>query len=82
MVLFDNFLYVANTDALVRYRYEPGAGRIDGMPEKLLEIPSGEQTNYWNNHWTRNLIMSPDRTKLYLVGRCCHQCEREGSRSS
>ncbi len=66
MVLLDNYLYVANTDALVRYRYHPGVTRIDSMPEKLLEIPSGEQTSYWNNHWTRNLIVRPDHKKLYL----------------
>jgi glucose/arabinose dehydrogenase len=66
MVLLDNYLYVANTDALVRYRYHPGVTRIDSMPEKLLEIPSGEQTSFWNNHWTRNLIVRPDHKKLYL----------------
>jgi len=66
MVLFDNYLYVANTDGLVRYRYEPGATRIDSAAEKLLAIPSGEQTNYWNNHWTRNLIISPSHEKIYL----------------
>jgi glucose/arabinose dehydrogenase len=66
MALFDNHLYVANTDGLVRYDYESGAIRIDGQPEKLLEVPSGEQTSYWNNHWTRNLVMRPDHEKLYL----------------
>lgn len=66
MALLAGYLYVANTDELVRYRYHPGAIRIDSMPEKLLTIPAGEQTTYWNNHWTRNIVVSPDRKKLYL----------------
>jgi glucose/arabinose dehydrogenase len=66
MLLLGDYIYVANTDALVRYRYHRGARQIDSPPEQLLEIPSGEQTSYWNNHWTRNLIVSPDHTKLYL----------------
>lgn len=66
MALLDEYLYVANTDSLVRYRYETGASRIDAEPERLLEIPSGEQTNHWNNHWTRNVISRHDGKKLYL----------------
>ena len=66
MALLNDYLYVANTDALVRYRYHPGVSRIESLAEKILEIPSGEQTRYWNNHWTRNLVVSPDRKKLYL----------------
>jgi glucose/arabinose dehydrogenase len=66
MALLDNYLYVANTDSLVRYRYPDGAARIDSVPEKLLDIPAGEQTNNWNNHWTRNVVVRPDGRKLYL----------------
>lgn len=66
MALFDNHLYVANTDSLVRYRYPDGATRIDSVPEKLLDVPAGEQTNHWNNHWTRNVVVRPDGKKLYL----------------
>jgi glucose/arabinose dehydrogenase len=66
MALLNDYLYVANTDALVRYRYQPGVSRIESLAEKILVIPSGEQTRYWNNHWTRNLVVRPDRKKLYL----------------
>lgn len=66
MALVGNYLYVANTDALVRYLFSAGATRIDSEPEKILDIPSGEQTSHWNNHWTRNVVASPDGRKLYL----------------
>jgi glucose/arabinose dehydrogenase len=66
MALVGKYLYVANTDALVRYLFAAGDARIDSEPEKILDIPSGEQTRHWNNHWTRNVIVSPDGRKLYL----------------
>jgi glucose/arabinose dehydrogenase len=66
MLLHDGYLYVANTDSLVRFPYRNGMDKIDSAPEKLLDIPAGEETNPWNNHWTRNLIASPDGRKIYL----------------
>ncbi len=66
MLLHRGWLYVANTDSLVRFRYRDGQTRLDGPGEKLLDIPAGEKINPWNNHWTRNLIASADGDKLYL----------------
>ena len=66
MVLMNGNLLVANTDALVRYPYREGQTRIDAVPEKLLDIPAGGQPGRWNNHWTRNIVASPDRRSLYL----------------
>lgn len=67
MLLLGNFLYVANTDSLIRYAYLPDAVRLSGPPQKLLDIPAGEDVNPWNNHWTRNLVASPDGEALYLT---------------
>lgn len=67
MLLLGDYLYVANTDALLRFPYTPGQVRIDAAPETVVAIPAGEQTNHWNNHWTRNVIASPDGRKLYLT---------------
>jgi glucose/arabinose dehydrogenase len=66
MLLLGNFFYVANTDELVRYAYLPDAVRLSGPPQKILDIPAGEDANPWNNHWTRNLVASPDREHLFL----------------
>ncbi len=67
MLLLGDYLYVANTDALLRFPFQPGQTRIDAPGEKILAIPAGEQTSYWNNHWTRNIMASADGEKIYLT---------------
>lgn len=62
MLLFGEWFYVANTDALVRYRYRIGAASPTGPPEKVLDLPAGEP----NTHWTRNLALSPDRRSIFI----------------
>jgi glucose/arabinose dehydrogenase len=63
MLVLDGFFYVANTDALWRYPYRPGDTTVTGPGEKLLELPAGG----YNNHWTRNLVASPDGKKIYVT---------------
>ena len=55
-------LYVANTDAIVRYPYTPGQTRITGPGTVLTELPGGPI----DHHWTKSLVASPDGTKLYV----------------
>ncbi|ATB32330.1 PQQ-dependent sugar dehydrogenase [Melittangium boletus] len=62
MLVLGDFFYVANTDAIWRYPYSPGATSITGKGEKLLDLPAGG----YNNHWTRNLLAHPDGTKIYV----------------
>ena len=57
----DGKLYVANHDALLRFDYQPGATALEGEPEKLMDLPGG------GNHWMRNIVLSPDGTKLYVT---------------
>ncbi len=63
MVALNGSLYVANTDGVMRFPFEPGATTIDGAGEKILELPA----NGYNNHWTRNVVANPDGTKLYVT---------------
>ena len=63
MVLVDNDFYVANTDAVVRYRYTPGQASITEPGQKLVDLPAGPL----NHHWTKNIIASPDGSKLYVT---------------
>jgi glucose/arabinose dehydrogenase len=63
MTLLGRSLYVANTDALLRYPYQPGQLRITARGEKILDLPAGG----YNNHWTRNVIASRDGRKLYVT---------------
>jgi glucose/arabinose dehydrogenase len=62
MLLLGEWLYVANTDALLRFPYREGQTKITGKGEKVLDLPAGG----YNNHWTRNVVASPDGSKLYV----------------
>ena len=63
MALVGNDLYVANTDAVVRYRYTPGETRIASAPAKVVDLPAGTR----NHHWTKNILPSRDGSKLYVT---------------
>jgi glucose/arabinose dehydrogenase len=63
MVLVGDQLYIANTDALVRVPYSPGALKITAKPVKVTDLPGGPL----NHHWTKNVIASPDGSKLYVA---------------
>src|SRR6185295_593275 len=62
MALAKNDLYVANTDAIVRFPYKTGATKIAGPGTKVADLPGGPL----NHHWTKSLIASPDGKKLYV----------------
>jgi glucose/arabinose dehydrogenase len=63
MALVGDALYVANTDAIVRLPYTPGATRAAGPPQKVVDLPGGPL----NHHWTKNIIASRDGTRLYAT---------------
>lgn len=63
MALVGDSLYIANTDALVRFPYQEGQTRIDTPPEKIVDLPGGPL----NHHWTKNVIASPDGQRLYVT---------------
>jgi glucose/arabinose dehydrogenase len=67
MLWLNDHLYIATTDALLRFPFKPGQTRIDTPAEILLSLPAGEQVNPWNNHWSRNVIANADGSKLYLT---------------
>jgi glucose/arabinose dehydrogenase len=63
MTLIAAALYVANTDALVRFVYTPGATSLAPRGEEVAALPAGPI----NHHWTKNVIASPDGTRLYVT---------------
>jgi glucose/arabinose dehydrogenase len=63
MALVGSDLYVANTDAVLRFPYRPGDLRINAPGEKVADLPAGTR----NHHWTKNLIASRDGAKLYVT---------------
>ncbi len=63
MLVIDDWLYVANTDAILRYPYKAGQTKITGMGEKVTSLPAGKI----NQHWTRNIIANADNSKIYIA---------------
>lgn len=61
VVLVGSDLYVADTDAVMRYPYTTGETRITAAGVKLCDLPGGPI----DHHWTKSLTASPDGTKLY-----------------
>jgi glucose/arabinose dehydrogenase len=61
IALVGNDLYVANTDAIVRFPYTEGATKIDAGGMKLADLPAGTI----NHHWTKTIVASRDGSKLY-----------------
>jgi glucose/arabinose dehydrogenase len=63
MALVGDNLYVADTDAILRFPYHDGDTKIDVPGIKLAELPAGTI----NHHWTKDLAASPDGSKLYAT---------------
>jgi glucose/arabinose dehydrogenase len=61
MALVGDNLYVANTDAVVRFAYAEGQTKIEQAGTKVAELPAGSL----NHHWTKGLVANRDGTKLY-----------------
>ncbi|HUU67178.1 MAG TPA: sorbosone dehydrogenase family protein [Methyloceanibacter sp.] len=61
MALIGSDLYVANTDAVLRFAYTDGATEITGPGEKIADLPAGP----FNLHWVKNIVASPDGLHLY-----------------
>ena len=73
MVLVGTDLYVANTDAILRFAYTPGQTRITAPGVVVAQLPAGPI----NHHWTKNLIASADGRTLYVtVGSNSNVAER------
>ena len=63
MALVGDQLYIANTDAIVRFPYVAGATRIAASGVTVTDLPAGPI----NHHWTKNVIANADGTKLYAT---------------
>ncbi|NJO12757.1 MAG: sorbosone dehydrogenase family protein [Gammaproteobacteria bacterium] len=63
MALAGSHLYVANTDALLRFVYNRGATAITQPGSKVTDLPAGPR----NHHWTKNVLANEEGTKLYVT---------------
>jgi glucose/arabinose dehydrogenase len=74
LAFFRQWLYVAGTDAVVRFPYRPG-DLTGGKPEVVVpDLPSG------GGHWTRTITFGPDAKMYVSVGSSCNVCEESDPR--
>ena len=63
MALVGATLYVANTDGILAFPYVTGETRITAPGKPVFALPAGPI----NHHWTKDLIASPDGTRLFAT---------------
>ena len=63
MTLVGNTLYVANDNGVVSFPYADGQTSEEGAGTKVFDLPGPPI----NHHWTKNVVASPDGTKLYAT---------------
>jgi glucose/arabinose dehydrogenase len=55
------WIYIANSKSVVRFPYASGDMKARGKPETVVaDIPPA-------HHWTRDIVFSPDDTRLFLA---------------
>jgi len=57
-----NYVYVATTNEVLRFRYDPRTAKRLGDAEHILGLPGFG----YNQHWTRALAFRPDDTRLFV----------------
>ncbi|MFY9802107.1 MAG: PQQ-dependent sugar dehydrogenase [Candidatus Acidiferrales bacterium] len=57
-----DYVYVANTDQVVRFRFDPKTSQRLSGAERILDLPGGG----YHQHWTRSLAFSPEGGKLFV----------------
>ncbi len=60
IALRDGTLYIGNTDAVVAFPYADGDSKITAPGRTLMTMKA-------DGHWTRNLLLSQDGSKLYVA---------------
>jgi glucose/arabinose dehydrogenase len=59
IVVHDDYIYVADTNAVLRYKFDPKTSKRLGEAEKLMDLPRG-------GHSTRALAFSADGKHLFV----------------
>jgi glucose/arabinose dehydrogenase len=75
MDVFEGWLYVAETNAIARVRFNPEQRRVSGEIERVVtNLPGG------GNHWVRSVRFGPDGWMYVSVGSSCNVCEERDPR--
>jgi glucose/arabinose dehydrogenase len=67
----DDWLYVAETHAVGRIRFDAKARQAAGPFERIIRLPAGGM------HWSRTLRLGPDGWVYVSIGSSCNACEEE-----
>lgn len=62
MTFTDGYFFLGNTNAVLRFPFEAGQTALNGRGEQIAELPGGG----YNQHWTRNVVASPEGDRLYV----------------
>jgi glucose/arabinose dehydrogenase len=58
----ESYVYIANTNHVVRFRYDPATSQRSGGAEHVLDLPGMG----YHQHWTRSIAFSPDGGKMFV----------------
>jgi glucose/arabinose dehydrogenase len=75
------FIYIANTDSVVRIPYRNGDTKAQTEPQTVVpDLPGGGRLR-GGGHWTRDLVFSKDNRRMYVsVGSRTNNADEEGDR--
>lgn len=62
MAFGEGYFFLGNTAEVRRFAYTKGQQKLTGTGQKIADLPGGG----YNQHWTRNVVISPDGKKLYV----------------
>ncbi len=63
MTFAGNSFFLGNTGEVLRFPYTKGQQQLAGTGQKIADLTPGG----YNQHWTRNVVASPDGKKLYVT---------------
>ena len=63
IAFWQNYVYIGNTDAVVRFTYKRGQTKAEGAFEKITDLPG----RGYREHWTRNILFRGDGKKMYVT---------------
>ncbi len=62
MAFAEGAFFLGNTAEVRRFPYTRGQEQLSGKGQKITDLPGGG----YRQHWTRNVIVSPNQKKLYV----------------
>ena len=72
----DDYVYIANTNEVLRFRYDPNTSNRLSEAEHVLDLPGMG----YHQHWTRSLAFSLDGKKLFVSVGSSSNISIEGDR--